>query len=168
MGESADNGPDNMLLTEQGVVNIDLTGFRYEREKAFNTSLGWKETLTTTDESILLERLFDSSVFKSRYIDNSQNIEDNLKATIHQTIVEVLTEKVQPLVVEEIAQLRSWLAGLDLAYINGNLKQTIHVLRAMESRRRWRGDCGRQRCFFIYRVTKVRLPEEKVCSQRSE
>jgi len=122
LGESADNGPDNMILTKKGVVNIDLTGFRYPRKDEFRGALGWADTLAQNSADELLPRLFHETVFKNRFIQYSP-LADELKAPAHQAIVVALQEAVQDVVVEEVAALRNWLASMNPELVNRNLAQ---------------------------------------------
>lgn len=88
LGESADLGPDNMLLTKVStggyqLTNIDLTGFRYTRQNEFEVKnregqvteirFGWKKTLEAAENSeTLLQRLFSPTVFNSRFVKYSE------------------------------------------------------------------------------------------------
>lgn len=127
MGESADNGPDNMILADNGVVNIDLTGFRYPRKDQFGDALGWADTLASNTADDLLERLFHPSVFKDRFVKDSTLPED-LKARIYAAIVTELKTSVATSVVEEVTALRQWLANMDPVLVNKNLAEaTRHV-----------------------------------------
>ena len=120
MGESADNGPDNMILSEQVVINIDLTGFRYPRKDQFGDVLGWADTLTLNTADGLLERLFHPSVFKDRFV-KDLSLPENLKTSIYLAIVTELKASVEHVVVKEVVALRQWLASLNPDLVNQNL-----------------------------------------------
>lgn len=122
LGESADNGPDNMLLSEKGMINIDLTGFRYPRKDEFRGSLGWADTLAKTSSDELLEKIFHESVFKNRFVQDS-SLPDPLKAPVFQAIVTVLKASVEGVVVAEASEVRNWLADMNASLVNDNLER---------------------------------------------
>lgn len=124
MGESADNGPDNMILTDIGVVNIDLTGFRYPRKDKFGDTLGWADTLASNTADELLERLFHPSVFKDRFVKDS-TLPKHLKEPIYAAIITELKASVENAVVEEVTALRQWLANMDPVLVNKNLAKAM-------------------------------------------
>lgn len=117
MGESADNGPDNMLIVENRgkmqVLNIDLTGFRYNRQRAFQDRFGWEETLILTDAQSLIDRLFHFSVFQSRFIKNSGEFSLDEAESLYNCLVDLLKTSLKPQVLTEIRAVRHWLASLD-------------------------------------------------------
>lgn len=129
LGESADNGPDNMLLSDKGVINIDLTGFRYPRQNGFNGSLGWADTLAQNSSHELLERLFHDSVFKNRFVQDS-SLPTALKGLVFQVIVDTLKTCVDDLVVDEVAELRTWLAEMNASLVNKSLEKACKKVYA--------------------------------------
>lgn len=122
MGENADIGPDNMIIVNLGgenlVLNIDLTGFRYNRENNFKDCLGWKETLQSSDADILIDRLFHPSVFQSRFIKNNDNFSPEEVNALYECLVRMLKIELKPQVVSEITAVRQWLTTLDAAVID--------------------------------------------------
>ncbi|HHT9917414.1 TPA: hypothetical protein ACT9LE_002732 [Legionella pneumophila] len=120
LGESADNGPDNMLLSDKGLINIDLTGCRYPRKDLTRGGIGWGDTLATNDSNVLLDRIFDKTVFKNRFVQDS-SIPANLKDAVFQAIVNELKASVKDNVVDEVTAVRNWLADMNASLVNDNL-----------------------------------------------
>lgn len=129
LGESADNGPDNMLLSEKGLINIDLTGFRYPRKDAFKEALGWADTLAQTSSEQLVGKIFHDSVFKDRFVKES-SIPEPVKALVYNAIVKELKAAVEHTVVEEVSALRDWLAGMNARLVNENLDRATREVYA--------------------------------------
>lgn len=127
MGESADNGPDNAIWTENGLVAIDLTGFRYQRQNPFRDSLGWGSILCETDQQKLLDSLFHSSVFKTRFLDDLV-ADKELRGSLDKMIAAAFKDAVRDLVVEEVQDLRDWFAALDEKSVNADLEETAREL----------------------------------------
>lgn len=142
-GEVGDLGLDNLMFmsTKEGfdVVNIDISGPRYSREKDYDdkrkneTSLGWAPTLVSTSEEEILTRLFDSTVFSPRAINDSEALtahlskggatEERVKAMkkmIYTALVEVLKTKVKDAAVNEVAEVRDWFADLNPEALNAD------------------------------------------------
>jgi hypothetical protein len=119
MGESADLGPDNMLMVvhegQQHIINIDVTGFRYPRRTAFidprskETRLGWEEILKTDDNEILVEFLLDKSVFSKRFLTDAGTIPPENHAVVLKVIIDVLKVKLMQHASQEIEMVRDWL-----------------------------------------------------------
>lgn len=147
MGESADNNPDNMLLTEKGIVNIDLTGFRYPRKDnkelkdrktgAPFTEYGWNAIFEEAAIEGLLTKLFDKSVFKERYItDDNSPVPKEIRGAVHQHIVEYLKEFTRSQVADEVAAVKQWFASLvskdgDIPLIEQLNKATQNVYESL-------------------------------------
>lgn len=124
MGESADLGPDNMLIVEneglKQIINIDVTGFRYPRRAAFvdqrsqERRLGWEEILATDAADKLVELLLDKSVFSKRFLMDAKNIPaDKDRAKILEVIIRVLKFTMIPHAAHEIEMVRNWLRMQD-------------------------------------------------------
>lgn len=135
MGENADNSPDNMIINEQGeVIQIDLTGFRMQRQKDFTdpkgtTFLGWDKTLAANDADTLLARLFDSTVFNGRFVFDHPHFKGKVPAeqqkAVYDAIVSILKDLVRNQVVEEIQALRSFFSNLNPEAINEHLAKSL-------------------------------------------
>ncbi len=137
LGESADNGADNQLLMMRNntwqLVNIDLTGFRLDRRHAWKDRLGWEETLRSNDEQVLLNRLFDESVYSDRFIVKyveglglNDEISKRLQKALRDVVMDVLQNHVAEVVCDEIQQLRQWFAKLNMAQVKKDLNFATH------------------------------------------
>ena len=124
-GESADISPDNMLIVKEQekfkVINIDLTGFRYERIHDSELSnqvrlLGWLNTINELNEEIIFDRLFDPSVFKDRYLNGIEE-----KEIIHQAVITSLKSVLLPKVKKEVNTVKNF-------YLNLNLQELKEAL----------------------------------------
>lgn len=96
MGENADNGPDNMLIKNGGIISIDLTGCRYDRSDDFKDkegkvlSLGWKTIFAEENKNTFLDNILGDSVFKSRYVGKGN---DHIHAAVLEVIKEVIGQE---------------------------------------------------------------------------
>ncbi len=129
MGESADLGPDNMLVVKDKdgrnqVVNIDITGFRYPREKDFwaerenKLRFGWKDIIQNPDTS--LDKLLNGSVFSGRYV-------DGINALQH-AVTDVLKKVLGSQASNEVGNIRDWYASLDAETSKSSLKDLTQTL----------------------------------------
>lgn len=133
MGESADLGPDNMLLVEKEkgrhqIINIDVTGFRYPRKgnELEKPRLGWNDIIqdlnTSSDE--LLNKLFDVKVFSDRYTNGADEV--------YKAIVEVLRKNVtKKQASDEVQSVCDWYASLKNKDASPNAEDYKLLLRDM-------------------------------------
>lgn len=142
-GESADLGPDNMLISRNdkawSISNIDLTGFRYERSNNFDiknkagevveTKFGWKHILS--EQAKIVDNLLNGAVFSSRFVDDHQQVgkkvEKPKNKEIYNAIVEVLKSKIgEPALVQKaVDEFITWGASLDSSLLNKQMEQAI-------------------------------------------
>ena len=115
----------NMLIVKEQekfkVINIDLTGFRYERIHDSELSnqvrlLGWLNTINELNEEIIFDRLFDPSVFKDRYLNGIEE-----KEIIHQAVITSLKSVLLPKVKKEVNTVKNF-------YLNLNLQELKEAL----------------------------------------
>ena len=115
LGESSDLGPDNMLviLGEQRrrkVISIDVTGFRYDREKdaAANAReplrYGWGNLVQTPEQA--LQVLLDASVMSNRYAKGLGGV--------HAMVIDAIREALAQQATPEVAMVKQWYATLDV------------------------------------------------------
>lgn len=123
LGESADLGPDNMLVVagddgRSKVISIDVTGFRYPRANDFQAKPedpprhGWSKVFA--DPSIALSVLLDGSVLSSRYARGFD--------PVHTAIVEAMREALHQQAVPEAEAVREWYASQDLSEAKASLQ----------------------------------------------
>lgn len=129
MGEKGDLGPDNMLVVKgknghNQVVNIDITGFRYDRENDFQLkpedkpAFGWKDIIQNPDTAP--EKLLDGSVFSGRYL-------VGIDAVQH-AVADALREAVGDQAPVETKKVRDWYASLDSEASKSSLKDLAQNL----------------------------------------
>ncbi|ABM30917.1 hypothetical protein C8E08_2446 [Paracidovorax citrulli] len=115
LGESSDLGPDNMLVVpgadgRHQVVNIDVTGFRYDREEDATASPrdpvrhGWGKVIENPE--LALNVLLDRSVLNSRYAKGLD--------PVHEAVVDCMREALRPHATPEAATVKRWYASLDI------------------------------------------------------
>ncbi|MFE3785920.1 hypothetical protein ACFXPA_47975, partial [Amycolatopsis sp. NPDC059090] len=140
LGESADLGPDNMLMVvgddgRNKVVNVDVTGFRYERELEVRKTphdpprRGWGPVVENPE--LALDVLLDSTVLSSRY---ARGLE-----TVHRPIVDALREAIPHAAAPEANAVRRWYAALDPDEANAALLSLRPRLQSM-ARMDWMPD----------------------------
>lgn len=139
MGEKSDNSPDNMVLinteTERKLINIDLTGFRYDRQKTNKGGAGWEDTLLAQNKAELMEKLFHPTVFSDRFVKFCKALPEEKRPEIFNRILGLIKESVAPLIKSEIREVRNWLATLDadlMEYFVG--KVTSDIVEEMNDR----------------------------------
>lgn len=126
MGEKVDLGPDNMIVVkgkngQNRVVNIDITGFRHDRENDFQLKpedkpvLGWKGIIQNPDTSS--DKLLDGSVFSGRYL-------IGIDAVQH-AVTDALKEVAGDQASVETEKVRDWYASLDVEASKSSLKDLV-------------------------------------------
>ncbi|OGT46138.1 MAG: hypothetical protein A3E82_00540 [Gammaproteobacteria bacterium RIFCSPHIGHO2_12_FULL_38_11] len=136
MGESADLGPDNMLIALnndiQHIINIDVTGFRYPRRNGFHdprkneTRLGWEDTLKTDNPNDIMNFLFDKTVFSDRFVSDASDIDKTLKKNVIDAIMETLKSKIDPKnAYKEVLAVRQWLQQQSSEFVVSSLNNAI-------------------------------------------
>ena len=121
MGESADLGPDNMLVADSKIINIDVTGCRYARAEDIPEfkDKGWKTILNPINTDVLQKNLLDKAVFKDRYLEGLP--------LVHLAIVEVLSQDIgQDKATEARENVLGYLSSLDPSLVTAS----IEALRA--------------------------------------
>ncbi|AVS69213.1 type III secretion system effector protein [Paracidovorax avenae] len=129
LGESSDLGPDNMLVVpgadgRHQVVNIDVTGFRYDREKDATSSSqdpvrhGWGKVIE--NPGLALNVLLDRSVLNSRYAKGLD--------PVHEAVVDCLREVLHQNATPEAAAVKRWYAALDVGRSTASLLSLRHGL----------------------------------------
>lgn len=135
MGESADLGPDNMLLMNDAVNHIDITGFRHQRQGDTTDPrnpegpkrLGWTaifKRYRTSGELLLNHALSE------RYVERTAAVRDS----INDVLLEVCNEKQ---VCDEVLSVMRWYARLDATQTQQSLKDTmIYLFNKLDERLR--------------------------------
>ncbi|MFI7000538.1 C2 family cysteine protease [Nocardia sp. NPDC050175] len=132
LGESADLGPDNMLVVRgdydrNKVVNIDVTGFRYDRKNDFQADPqapprhGWGKVFENPELAPTV--LLDNSVMSSRYAKGLDSV--------HTAIVDSIHEALHHNATPEAEAVRRWYAALDLDTINTSLLSLSQELQSI-------------------------------------
>lgn len=139
MGEKSDNSPDNMVLIDTGevrrLINIDLTGFRYNRQKIEESGLGWEDILLTNNKAELIEKLLHPDVLSNRFVLFCDELPEDKREEIYSKINELIKISVAPYVKSEIKELRQWLSGLDAEFMEEFVSQlTRTIVDAMNAR----------------------------------
>lgn len=134
LGEASDLGPDNMLVipgedARHKVISIDVTGFRYDREKDTPANLreplrhGWGDVIQHPARA--LQVLLDASVMSSRYAKGL----DGVHAMVIEAIREVLAGQATP----EVEMVTQWYAALDVDSATSSLRSLGDQLKNMSN-----------------------------------
>jgi len=137
VGESADLGPDNMLVKDGTPIDIDLTGYRYDRAKDFTdprskqTRKGWQTVLADSDGESLTRNLLSKDVFNTRYA-------SGLPKAIPKMVSDAIAQSISP---EEALKARDevleYFANLDIDVVKKeDLFTRTHMLYNMPSEKR--------------------------------
>ncbi|XUP38290.1 type III secretion system effector protein (plasmid) [Xanthomonas axonopodis pv. vasculorum] len=132
LGEASDLGPDNMLVipgedARHKVISIDVTGFRYDREKdAPATSrepfrYGWGDVIQTPARA--LEALLHASVMSSRYARGLEGV--------HAMVIEAIREALDGQATPEVEMVKQWYAALDVDSATASLRSLGDQLKGM-------------------------------------
>lgn len=134
LGEASDLGPDNMLVipgedARHKVISIDVTGFRYDREKDTPANsreplrYGWGDVIQNPVRA--LQVLLDASVMSSRYAKGL----DGVHAMVIEAIHEALTWQATP----EVEMVKQWYAALDVDSATSSLRSLSDQLKGMSA-----------------------------------
>jgi len=121
MGETADLGPDNMLVIDNKIVDIDVTGCRANREQnkpaydKISIQQGWGETISNPASSV--GNLLDPFTFSSRYIDGAamktlkeKNTFKAENGLLHDHIISVIKETIGHKAEQEVKQVIKYMS----------------------------------------------------------
>lgn len=132
LGEASDLGPDNMLVipgedARHKVVSIDVTGFRYDREKDTPANpreplrYGWGDVVQNPARA--LQVLLDASVMSSRYAKGLDGV--------HAMVIEAIREALAWQATPEVEMVKQWYAALDVDSVTSSLHSLGDQLKDM-------------------------------------
>ena len=154
MGESADNGPDNMLLVDGKVVNIDLTGCRYDRSENFTdkfsgkTRQGWKTVFSPQNIKSFQDNLLSTEVFQDRYLKGL--------GAVHEAVISVIKEELGQDKSESARQnILAYISSLDPKLSAASVEIVTQQMQSSTPKDRWpdvdilKGVTKRAEGFFV-------------------